>query len=210
MAPRRLRSIWVERIWVCQTVWRTYGLYLGARPCLWYVTTFRVTFQSVTHHVRTHVRTYVLCENRSRIQSLALMRSAIKWACIIELADSDICRDSADTQYMIIQKRITQNLKNSKLYAFITMCHPSSSVFMTNDMPTGAKKHHESTKPPSRQMAMFFFFRWASSKLRDSFTMVFAQTSSISHWAVHQPIAFSLLWSHSRWFKVVTEELWLH
>jgi len=29
------------------------------RPCLWYVTTFRVTFLSVTHHVRTYVRTYV-------------------------------------------------------------------------------------------------------------------------------------------------------
>ena len=40
---------------------------------LWYATTFRVTFLSVTHHVRT----YVLCENRSSIQSLALMRSAI-------------------------------------------------------------------------------------------------------------------------------------
>ena len=68
-------NIWVERIWVCQTVWRTYGLYL------WYVTTFRVTFLSVTHQVRTyvctHVRTYVLCENGSSIQSLALMRSAI-------------------------------------------------------------------------------------------------------------------------------------
>jgi len=41
---------------------------------VWYVTTFRVTFLSVTHHVRT----YVLSENRSSIQSLALMRSAIR------------------------------------------------------------------------------------------------------------------------------------
>jgi len=31
----------------------------------------------VRTHARTHVRTYVLCENRSTIQSLALMRSAI-------------------------------------------------------------------------------------------------------------------------------------
>ena len=37
-------------------------IYLGA-TCLWYVTTFRVTFLSVTRHVRT----YVLCENRSSI-----------------------------------------------------------------------------------------------------------------------------------------------
>ena len=36
----------------------------------------------------------------------------------------------------------------------------------------------------------FFFFRRASSNLRDSFTMVFAQNSGIFHWAVHQPIAF--------------------
>ena len=45
---------------------------------------------------------------------------------------------------------------------------------------------------------MFFFllllpfnFRRASSNLCDSFTIVFAQNSSIFHWAVHRPIAFS-------------------
>ena len=63
-------SIWVEHIWMCQTVWCKYGLYL------WYVTTFRRTFLSVTHHVRTYVCTYVFCENRSSIQSLTLMCSA--------------------------------------------------------------------------------------------------------------------------------------
>ena len=31
----------------------------------------------------------------------------------------------------------------------------------------------------------FFFFRWDSSNLRDSFTMVFTQNSSIFNWAVH-------------------------
>ena len=82
------------------------------------------------------------------------------------------------------------------------MCHPSSSVFMTNNMLTSAKKHRESTKPQSRQRAMFFFFRWANSKLRDSFLTVFTQNSSISYWAVNQPIAFSQLWSHTRWFKL--------
>jgi len=40
---------------------------------VWYVTTFHVTFLSVTHHVRT----YVLSENRSLIQSLTLTRSAM-------------------------------------------------------------------------------------------------------------------------------------
>ena len=34
-------------IWICQTVWCTYGLYL----C--YITTFHITFLSVTHHVHT-------------------------------------------------------------------------------------------------------------------------------------------------------------
>jgi len=50
---------------MCQTVWHT----------------FRVTFLSVTNHVCMHVRTYILFENRSSIQSLTLMRSAIspKW-----------------------------------------------------------------------------------------------------------------------------------
>jgi len=37
------------------------------------MTTFHLTFLSVTHHIRT----YVLCETRSSIQSLALMCSAI-------------------------------------------------------------------------------------------------------------------------------------
>jgi len=37
---------------MCQTVWHTYGLYL------WYVSTFHVTFLSMTHHVRMYIRTY--------------------------------------------------------------------------------------------------------------------------------------------------------
>jgi len=67
---------------------------------------------------------------------------------------------------------------------------------MTKNTHSGAKKHRESTEPESHQTAkmfffffsfffFFFFFRRASSNLRDSFTMVFAQNSSIFHWAVH-------------------------
>ena len=55
----------------------------------------------------------------------------------------------------------------------------------------------------------FFFFRRTSSNLRESFTMVFAQNSSIFHWAVHQPIAFIQIWSRARRFEPLTEELWL-
>jgi len=54
-----------------------------------------------------------------------------------------------------------------------------------------------------------FFFRRASSNWHDSFMMVFAQNSSIFYWAVHQPIAFFQVWSHTRRFKPLTEELWL-
>ena len=65
---------------------------------------------------------------------------------------------------------------------------------MIYNMPDSAKKHHESTESEGWLTAkiffffFFFFFRRARSKLRDSFTMVFAQNSSILHWAVHQPI----------------------
>ena len=74
--------------------------------------------------------------------------------------------------------------------------------------PSGAKKHRESTEPESRQTAKMFFRR-ASSNLRDSFTMVFAQNSSIFYCAVHQPIAFFHVQCHTRRFEPLTEELWL-
>ena len=70
--PQSTTSIWVKYIWVYQTVWRTYGLYLWPWVGDTYVTTFHMTFLSVTHHIRT----YILCENRSSIQSISLMRSA--------------------------------------------------------------------------------------------------------------------------------------
>jgi len=38
---------------------------------------------------------------------------------------------------------------------------------MTNDTPSGAEKRRKSTEPESRQMAKMFFFRRASSNLRD-------------------------------------------
>jgi len=41
--------------------------------------------------------------------------------------------------------------------------------------------------------------------------MVFAQIAAFyTAWAVHQPIAFLQLWSLTKHFKPVTEELWLH
>jgi len=85
---------------------------------------------------------------------------------------------------------------------------------MTNNTPSGTKKHRKSTEPESRQTAKMFFFlllliQMASSNLHHSFTMVFTQNSSIFHWAVHQPIAFFHVRSHTRRFEPLTEELWL-
>ena len=82
---------------------------------------------------------------------------------IIQLVDS-ICRDRADTQYMMIQN----NLKNGKL---ITTYRSSLSIFTTNNMPNDTKKHCESTEPESWQtdkMFFFFFFpsfTWACLKI---------------------------------------------
>ena len=45
------------------------------------------------------------------------------------------------------------------------------------------------------------------AKLCDSFTIIFTQNSSILRWAVHQPIAFSQLWSLTRRSELATEEL---
>ena len=64
-------SIWVEHIWMCQTVWCTYGLYLWCN----YIP---LTFLSMIQHTRMYVHIiYVLCENRSSIQSLELMHLAM-------------------------------------------------------------------------------------------------------------------------------------
>jgi len=45
-----------------------------------------------------------------------------------------------------------------KLQTFVSTYHPSSSVFMTNNMCSGAKKHPKGTKPESHQTAKMFLF----------------------------------------------------
>ena len=121
---------------------------------------------------------------------------------ISESVDS-ICRDSADTQYMLIQTNFSKSPKELTYKPFV------NRVFSRRKTPSGAKKLRESTEPESHQTAKMFFFRRASSNLRDAFSMVFVQNSSIFHWAVHQPIAFFQVWSHRRRFEPLTEELWL-
>jgi len=54
------------------------------------------------------------------------------------------------------------------------MYHSPSSVFMTNNTPSGTKKHHKSTEPESCQMAKTIY------------------------WEVHDPIALLQHWSPTR------------
>ena len=91
---------------------------------------------------------------------------------------------------------------------------------MTNNTPSGAKKHCKSTEPESCQTAkmffFFFFFRRGSSSLRDSFTMVFVQNSSIFNWAVHQALACVRIlslksgWNHSQNYGFLWDAFFLH
>ena len=45
------------------------------------------------------------------------------------------------------------------------MYHSSLSVFMTNNTPSGVKKHHENTEPESRQIARIFQDCWIRNTL---------------------------------------------
>ena len=115
-------------------------------------------------------------------------------------------------------KKSSHNLNDSKLVNLYDNLPLIFECFMTYNMPRSVKKCCESTEPQSWQAPKMFvillplllFFRQASSKLRNSFTMVFAQNSSILHWAVHQPIASSQFRSLTRQFEPDTKELQLH
>ena len=82
-------------------------------------------------------------------------------------------------QYVIITKKIFQNLKNGKVIRlYVNMLF--FKCFMTNKAPSGVKRHHEDIEPERCQMAkMFFFLFQASSKLCESILTVFTQNSSI-------------------------------
>ena len=61
-----------------------------------------------------------------------------------------------------------------------------------------AFQKYQTRKSPNGQNVLLslFSFTWASTKLSDSFMTVFTLNSRILHWAVHQPVAFSQLWSN--------------
>ena len=127
-----------------------------------------------------------------------------------ESVDS-ICRDSADTQYMLIQTNFS---KSPKQLTYKPLKHPIVHFWVFSWRKTHPVALKSIAKTLNQVVArrpkcfsffffffFFFFFRRASSNLRVSFTMVFAQNSSIFHWAAHQPIAFFHIWSHTRQFE---------
>ena len=63
------------------------------------------------------------------------------------------------------------------------MYNPSSSVFMTNKTPSGAEKHHESSKPESSKVAKMFFFLLSSDGLAQ-------YCVNLSRWFMHETAAF--------------------
>ena len=64
-----------------------------------------------------------------------------------------ICRDSAEAQCMIVQKKS----QSGKLrISLIETYHSSSSAFMCNKTPSGARKYCNKTKPGTRKMGKMF------------------------------------------------------
>ena len=98
---------------------------------------------------------------------------------------------------MLIQTNFS---KSPKQLTYKPLLHPTVHLWVFSWRTTHPMALKSIAKVPSQKVTrrpkcfsffFFFFFRRASSNLHDSFTMVFAQNSSIFHWAVHQPIAFS-------------------
>ena len=111
---------------------------------------------------------------------------------IVELVDS-ICRDSVDTQYMIIQN-ISPNL-NSKLIDV----YNNLQVFHDHQDPWWYGK--ASRKYQISKMAKMLFFRWASSKCVN-FSRWFTYKIATFFWSCTQPHHFSQL-------QKLTQKLWL-
>ena len=139
----------------------------------------------------------------SIVLSSLYMLSAKLHKCMWLLSQSwldSICRDSTNTQYMT-----KQTLKISKilnLYFIPTYCS-SSSVFIMNNTPSGAKN----TKPESHlETKMFFFLFWLASSLCAWLFLHKQQHFTLSSAPAHN----FFTWSLTRWFELVTEELWLH
>ena len=87
------------------------------------------------------------------------------------------------------------------------MCCSSLNVFMVNNTPSESAVK-VARRPKCFSFFFVFFFRWARSKLHDSFTMVFTQKQQ--HFTLSSAPAHRFFTSLMRHFKPVGEELWLH
>ena len=90
--------------------------------------------------------------------------------------------------------------------------------FVTNNIPSGAKEHGESTEPESHQTAKIIISSssssWqASSKLCDSFTIVSTQNSSIlnSYGFIYDAIFFTCTHAHKLLSNktIITQDCWI-
>jgi len=88
---------------------------------------------------------------------------------------------------MLIQKNFS---KTANVKAVITPYHSSSSVFTTNNTPSGAKKHHESTEPESRQTVKMFSSSLYSFQCSSSDGLVQVKTAAFSSEQCTSPSLF--------------------
>ena len=83
----------------------------------------------------------------------------------------------------LVPRAYKTNTDRRRRLITITYCS-SSSVFMTNKTPNGARKHRESTQPNSSKMAKLFFYFLPSDGLAQ-------YCVNLSRWFTHKTAAFS-------------------
>ena len=86
---------------------------------------------------------------------------------------------------MLIQKNLSISQKQ-QTYRPLTY-RSSSTVFMMNNTPSGAKKHRESTEPESRQITAERFF-FISSSSSNGLVQIYV---TLSRWFLDKTAAFS-------------------
>jgi len=131
---------------------------------------------------------------------------------IIESVDSNVGIAWTCNTWQYI--KISPNLKNGEL---ISLYDNVLFVFECfHDQQDSQWCEKASWKYPTKQQQngpnvflLSSFFRRASSMLRQPLALVYAWNSSILYWAVHEPIAFSQLWSLARRSLPLTLKLWL-
>ena len=135
----------------------------------------------------------------------------VQWLLSQSWLDS-ICMDSRHTIIIIITKQ-TQNLKNAKLILynnvpFILECFHNEQHAQWRKKKTLQKyqtrKSTEDQKP--KCISFFFLLRLASSNCLHNY---FCTNSSFFRLS-SAPAHHFFTWSLPSWFKLLTEELWLH